>query len=202
MIITSLEPVGKTRVQVCIDGEKAFVLYRNEAYRMGIREGGSIPEKVYEEIMQEILPKRAKLRCMNILKSADKTEWQLRTSLRQGGYPKKVEDIAIEYVRSFHYIDDVRYSSCYIESRSQAKSKRQIVQELKAKGVSTADIEAAYEQAEGSSEEETIFQLAKKKHMNLEDATTEEMQKYYAFFMRKGFSYSAVRQVLQRTEWR
>ena len=63
---------------------------------MGIREGGSIPEKVYEEIMQEILPKRAKLRCMNILKSADKTEWQLRTRLRQGGYPKKVEDIAIE----------------------------------------------------------------------------------------------------------
>ena len=54
MIITSLEPVGKTRVQVSIDGEKAFVLYRNEAYRMGIREGGSIPEKVYEEIMQEI----------------------------------------------------------------------------------------------------------------------------------------------------
>ena len=107
MIITSLEPVGKTRVQVSIDGEKAFVLYRNEAYRMGIREGGSIPEKVYEEIMQEILPKRAKLRCMNILKSADKTEWQLRTRLRQGGYPKKVEDIAIEYVRSFHYIDDV-----------------------------------------------------------------------------------------------
>ena len=100
MIITSLEPVGKTRVQVSIDGEKAFVLYRNEAYRMGIREGGSIPEKVYEEIMQEILPKRAKLRCMNILKSADKTEWQLRTRLRQGGYPKKVEDIAIEYVRS------------------------------------------------------------------------------------------------------
>ena len=76
------------------------------------------------------------------------------------------------------------------------------MQELKAKGVSTADIEAAYEQAEGSSEEETILQLAKKKHMNLEDATTEEMQKYYAFFMRKGFSYSAVRQVLQRTEWR
>ena len=36
MIVTALEPVGKTRVQVFLDGEKAFVLYRNEAYRMGI----------------------------------------------------------------------------------------------------------------------------------------------------------------------
>ena len=116
MIVTALEPVGKTRVQVFLDGEKAFVLYRNEAYRMGIREGESLSEQAYAEIMQEILPKRARLRCMNILKSADKTEWQLRAKLRQGGYPKEIEDIAIEYVRSFHYIDDVRYAGYYIES--------------------------------------------------------------------------------------
>ena len=83
MIITSLEPVGKTRVQVSIDGEKAFVLYRNEAYRMGIREGGSIPEKVYEEIMQEILPKRAKLRCMNILKSGSCAPGSVRAAIRR-----------------------------------------------------------------------------------------------------------------------
>ena len=190
MIVTALEPVGKTRVQVFLDGEKAFVLYRNEAYRMGIREGESLSEQAYAEIMQEILPKRARLRCMNILKSADKTEWQLRAKLRQGGYPKEIEDIAIEYVRSFHYI----------ESRSQTKSKRQIVQDLKAKGVSSEDIEAAYEQAEGNSEEETILALAKKKRMNLENPTAEEQQKYYVFFMRKGFSYAAVRKVLRGLE--
>ena len=55
MIVTALEPVGKTRVQVFLDGEKAFVLYRNEAYRMGIREGESLSEQAYAEIMQEIL---------------------------------------------------------------------------------------------------------------------------------------------------
>ena len=185
MIVTALEPVGKTRVQVFLDGEKAFVLYRNEAYRMGIREGESLSEQAYAEIMQEILPKRARLRCMNILKSADKTEWQLRAKLRQGGYPKEIEDIAIEYVRSFHYIDDVRYAGYYIESRSQTKSKRQIVQDLKAKG---------------NSEEETILALAKKKRMNLENPTAEEQQKYYVFFMRKGFSYAAVRKVLRGLE--
>ena len=195
-----IEDIAIEYVRSFLDGEKAFVLYRNEAYRMGIREGESLSEQAYAEIMQEILPKRARLRCMNILKSADKTEWQLRTKLRQGGYPKEIEDIAIEYVRSFHYIDDVRYAGYYIESRSQTKSKRQIVQELKAKGVSSEDIEAAYEQAEGNSEEETILALAKKKRMNLENPTAEEQQKYYAFFMRKGFSYAAVRKVLRGLE--
>ena len=51
MIVTALEPVGKTRVQVFLDGEKAFVLYRNEAYRMGIREGESLSGQAYAEIM-------------------------------------------------------------------------------------------------------------------------------------------------------
>ena len=49
MIVTALELVGKTRVQVFLDGEKAFVLYRNEAYRMGIREGESLSEQTYAE---------------------------------------------------------------------------------------------------------------------------------------------------------
>jgi len=49
MIVTALEPVGKTRVRVFLDGEKAFVLYRNEAYRMGIREGESLSEQAYAD---------------------------------------------------------------------------------------------------------------------------------------------------------
>lgn len=196
MIVTSLKPVGKTRTQVFIDGEKAFVLYRAEIYRLGIREGEELAAFSYQEIMQEILPKRAKLRCMNILKSADKTEWQLRTKLRQGGYPKEIEDQAIAYVKSFHYIDDVRYAGYYIESRSVSKSQRQIRQELAAKGISSEDINAAFEMAEGNTEAETIRQLTKKKKMNLENPTPEELQKYYAFFMRKGFSYAVVKEVL------
>ena len=68
MIVTALEPVGKTRVQVFLDGEKAFVLYRNEAYRMGIREGESLSEQAYAEIMQEILPKRGQASLHEYLK--------------------------------------------------------------------------------------------------------------------------------------
>ena len=36
--------------------------------------------------------------------------------------------------------------------------------------------------------------------MNMEIKTSEYKQKYYAFFMRKGFSYAAVRKVLRGLE--
>lgn len=196
MILTGLEPSGKGKVQVFLDGQPAFILYRSEIARLGLTEGVELSEDLYKEIVQGTLLKRAKLRCMNILKSSDKTEWQLRTKLSQGGYPQTVIDGAVAYVKSFHYVDDVHYARIYIESRSQSRSVRQITQDLMRKGVSREDIAAGFREAETESEEQTIRKLAEKKRMNLQNPTREEAQKYYAFFLRKGFSYSAVRNIL------
>lgn len=197
MIVTKIEPLGKGRLRFFLDGEIGFVLYRGEASRLGLTEGSEVSQALYEEILRDILLKRAKLRCMNILKAMDKTEWQLRTKLRQGDYPERVIDSAIDYVKSFHYVDDVRYARSYIESRAQSRSIRQITWELKNKGISEEDIDAAFAESEFASEEQAIERLVQKKKMNPENASPEELRKYYAFFMRKGFSYSAIRKVLK-----
>ena len=199
MIITKIEPLGKGRQRIFLDGEIAFVLYRGEVSSLALKEGMELPDTRYQEIVGDILVKRARLRCMNLLKSMDKTEWQLRTKLRQGDYPPSVIDDAIAYVKSFHYVDDVRYARNYIESRSSSRSIRQITQELRSKGISEEDMEQAFGQADTQTEEQAILKLTEKKHMNLEHPTREELKKYYAFFLRKGFSYGAVRRVLQKT---
>lgn len=197
MTVTKIEALGKGRQRVFLDGEAAFALYRGEISRLGLKEGTEISQGQYDEILRDILLKRARLRCMNLLKSMDQTEWQLRTKLRRGDYPEGVTEEAIAYVKSFHYVDDVRYARNYIESRSRFRSIRQISQELRNKGISSEDIETAFGEAEMENEEYAIRKLVEKKHMNLETPTREELRKYYAFFMRKGFSYSAVREVLQ-----
>lgn len=196
MIVTEVCPLQKGRVQIVLDGEPAFVLYRGEVSRLGLKEGVELSESAYEEIVQEILVKRAKLRCMNILKSYDKTEGQLRVKLAQGGYPQCVIDQALDYVKSLHYVDDLRYARSYIESRSSSKSTRQIMLELTRRGISKETIETAFAEAETESEEQTIRRLAEKKGMNLKNPTKEESRKYDAFFMRKGFSYTAIRNIL------
>ena len=189
--------MGKGRMKLFFDDETSFVLYRKEMNRLGLYEGAEVSDALYEEIVNDILLKRAKLRCMNLLKTSDRTEYQLLQKLSQGGYPEHVSQLAVDYVKGFHYVDDVRYARNYIENRSSSRSMRQIKQELLRKGISGEDLELAFEEAETESETQTIKKLAEKKRMNLENPEPEQLKKYYAFFMRKGFSFSAIRKVLQ-----
>ena len=58
---------------------------------------------------------RAKKRALYLLTDQDRTEKQLREKLEKTGYSGQVIEETIEYVRSFGYIDDLRYSVRYIE---------------------------------------------------------------------------------------
>ena len=44
MIVTGLEAVGKNRSRVYLDEELAFVLYKGELSRYGIKEGAELSE--------------------------------------------------------------------------------------------------------------------------------------------------------------
>ena len=148
MIVTGLEAVGKNRSRVYLDEELAFVLYKGELSRYGIKEGAELSEDIYREILDTVLTKRAKLRCMNLLKSMDRTEFQLRQKLRQGDYPEEVAERAIAYVKKFGYVNDRAYALRYIESRQGRDARRQIACDLRQKGISQDIIQEAFEEAE------------------------------------------------------
>ena len=90
MLITQIEELSKSRSRIFIDEEFAFVLYKGELRSFRIRLGEELSEECYCRIMGELLPKRAKLRTMNLLKSREYTVKQLHDKLREGGYPEKV----------------------------------------------------------------------------------------------------------------
>ena len=74
--MTKIEELSKSRSKVYIDQEFAFVLYKGEFRLYHVREGEAIEPCDYETIMKEVLPKRAKLRAMNLLKSREYTTAQ------------------------------------------------------------------------------------------------------------------------------
>ena len=161
MTVTKIEEVTKAKCRIEIDQEFAFVLYKGELRMYHIREGEELDPAIYEEIVGKLLPKRATMRAMNLLKSRPYTEYQLRQKLSMGGYPQDAQEEAISYVKSYHYIDDHRYAVNYLNSRGKVKSSRQVEQELLyKKGISKSVLEGALEEAEpqderGRSEERT-----------------------------------------------
>ncbi len=69
MMVTKIEEINNKKVRVFIDNEFAFVLYKGELRLYKVKEGEEICDEAYSEIVEKVLPKRAKLRCMNIRKS-------------------------------------------------------------------------------------------------------------------------------------
>lgn len=198
MLVTKVESVTKTKYRVELDQQFAFVLYKGELAKFGIRESEELPEEQYEKIRTEVILKRAKLRAMHLLTDMARTESGLREKLKQGMYPEDLIDAAIDYVKSFGYLDDNRYAEQFVESRKGSKSKQEIRALLLQKGIRKEKIDRALEkcwQEEDSAE--AIRALIRKKRVDLSQASEQEIQRLYAFFGRKGFRFEDVRQVIQ-----
>ena len=197
MVVSEIIELDKKRVKVHIDGEFAFVIYKGELRDFGIKVGQELTEASYQEIVGTVLPKRAKLRAMNLLQKKDYTEKKLRDKLSEGLYPKEIIDEAIEYVRSYKYLDDERFARDYINYQMALRSKTRIIQDLTAKGISKdvlmPIIEELYADDGGESELEQIKKLLTKKHYDPETTDFKEKQKIMAFLLRKGFQMSDIR---------
>ncbi|MBQ0028509.1 MAG: regulatory protein RecX [Lachnospiraceae bacterium] len=200
MVVSEIIELPKGRRKIITDEGEAFYLYKGELAKLNIITGEKIREEDYERIMMEILPKRAKLRGLNLLTRRPYTEHQLRQKYIDGGYPEQVIDTAIQYIKDVHCLDDYNYCVTYISYKSSSKSRRQIVNDLKNKGVSQSIIDEAYRKVEDNGdltgEAEVIGRLLIKKHYNPQTATFEEKQKMMNFLYNKGFSMDSIREMV------
>ena len=195
MIVTSIKAFDKKRSEVLTDEGLRFVLYNTEISKLKLAENAEIPEEIRAEILTVLLPKRAKLRAMNLLKARDYTESRLRQKLIEGGYPEETVEEALAYVASYGYVDDARYARSYIRSRMSAASRRRIETDLLQRGIDAEVIQAAFEELYAdellAGEDPELSQIRRqmeKKHIDPETATWEEKQKFLASMARRGFS--------------
>lgn len=199
MIVTDIIDISKKQCKIMIDNEFAFVLYKGELHLYGIKKGEPIEEKNYNKIMNEVLSKRVKLRAMNLLKSRAYTEKKLRDKLRAGQYPSSCIEEALNYVKSFGYVDDEKYAADYLFYRGRGLNRQQIFMKLREKGIAEEIIQREYQNfcdsGEAPDESELICGLLKKKHYDPE-GDSKSYQKIMRFLLSKGFSYDKIQKAL------
>jgi len=197
MNITELVASGKTKYKVYVDYEYAFLLSAKEVKLYGIQEGHQITDVLYSEILSEVVIPKAKLKAMDLLKSMDRTEYELMTKLRNAGFAQEICTVAIDYVKKYNYVNDYRYACNYINYRKETKSLKMLQMELARKGVEKELIlQAIEEEYAGNSEEEAVRREVRKKCRDVEELTYEKKMKLSAYLYRKGYSSSVVRKVL------
>ena len=120
MIVTKVEPLSKTKYKIYLNHQFAFVLYKGELRSYKISDGRELSEEELDEIREKILLKRAKKRAMHLLEDMDRSEAGLREKLKAGLYPEDLIEAAVTYVKSFGYLNDVRYAENFILARTPA----------------------------------------------------------------------------------
>ena len=148
---------------------------------------------------------KGKKRALRLLERKDYSRKELSDKLKKDGYAEELVEKIIEYVESYHYLDDIRVAGSYIRSRMGYKSKRELEYMLKQKGISEEEIDSAMEENYKNDdnipqEEVAIHKFLQKFHVDEDsfyDLSFEEKQKIAAKLYRKGFASEKIRKILQ-----
>ncbi len=206
MLIEKIEAVARGRNKVSLDSGESFILYTGELRLLKIKEGAELSEETYLQIVKGILPKRAKLRAMNLLKSRSYTEYQLKKKLLDTGYADPICEEAVAYVKSFGYINDREYAISYINEQASVRSRREIFQKLQQKGIQKSTLDAVFSEIYGETEsgdessfdEIAVIVKALKKRGFTGNESYEEKQKLLAYFYRRGFEMDKVYRAMDK----
>ena len=137
----------------------------------------------------------AKKKAMSLLKYMDRTEWQLRDKLAVKGFSEEAVDGAIDYVKSFHYLDDYRYAVHFVEIHQEQRSRQRMRQDLYQKHVPEEYIDLALESV--CENDDIALQNALRKITKGEtEFSYEEKQKIAGKLYRKGFRLGDIKRML------
>lgn len=199
MTISAITDFDKKRKKISLDdGRLIFLLYKGECAKLRLREGGELSEEELSRIYDDILKPRVKKRALYYLKASDKTEKEVRRKLRESLYPEELIDYALDFLRSYDFVNDSRYAENFAEEKKGRASKREILQKLRLKGIPREEIERI---ADGISDEDEydICRRTLEKYTRGRDLKDpKERARAWRYLISKGYSHEAIEQAMAK----
>ncbi len=187
----------KHLVKVRLADGREIYLDSDFAAQNAIKAGDNVTEQKIDEWLRESDYVRAKSRALWFLDRADHSEKTLYEKLTRADISPEACARAISRLKELGLLDDVRYANRLAERLVEANvSKREAYVKMLSKGLPRDIVNAALEDIETDEAAQIGALISKKYRTKLENP--ENIPKVYAALVRKGFSYSAVREALKR----
>ncbi len=196
MHITDIEQLTKTKYKVYVDDEALCVLAAGDLKKLQLRIGLELDAQAYGMIYEEYVTRRARMKALSLLERRDYSSQELLERLKREGFSKDAVEDAVAYVKSYHYIDDERYIENYISYRASGKSRQLVYQTLVSKGLDSEKIQRLMDDS-GMDDEENIRRIYSRKFSDITELTPERKQKILNYFLRKGFKYNDITNVIK-----
>lgn len=203
VIVTKIEEQkkNKERCNIYINGDFAFSCSKEIVFKFKLKENTEI---LMSEIRQSLIENNF-LMCretaLNIIEKSYKSEKEIRDKLQSKGYDLKSIDKSIEFLKSYNYLDDEKYSELYIKEKIKTQGKNKIKYSLIKKGISEETIKSHLELINNDVQYDTARSLAEKKYALLikeENDIRKIYKKLGEYLIRNGFDSEIVNEVLDK----
>lgn len=187
------------RVNVFIDGKFSFALDTGLAMDKGLRPGLVLDAPALYQLLHEDGDARAYARALSFLGYRPRAEREIRERLARDEWPEAVVNRVVEKLQADGLVDDAAFAVQWAQSRGRTRGSLRLRQELRQKGVTREEIEAALPQPED--ETTAAAEAARRRWENwavLEPR--ERREKTLQWLQRRGFTFTIARAAVKLLE--
>jgi regulatory protein len=200
MIISAIErQKRRPRVNVYSDeGRFAFALALHLAQDAGLHTGMELTDAEANTLQEADARYSAYDAALRLLSYRPRSEKEIRIRLARRGVTLKFISETVQRLKERGYLDDEAFARFWTESReaTSPRSRRLIVQELRAQGVGAETAAAA---TTSVADEEAAYRAAARRLNALRDLDYETFRRRLGgFLVRRGFSYEVARRTTDR----
>lgn len=184
------------RVNVYIDGNFAFGLYRDTAAWLEI--GQILSDEKIKELLDTDKKNEVYQKALDFISFKPRTVHETHVKLQKLGYDETLIENTLSELSAHGLLNDELYANLWVEERTRLKprSKRMIAFELRKKGISDELIQSAVEEVD---ELEAAFEIAEKRLYRYKGLSRFEFRsKLGNYLAGKGFSYDVISEITQK----
>ena len=198
MIITHTKG-RRSKIHLHLDGEYQITTDIDFWAENFIKDGTNIDEDEWNELVEKINYKKAVNKCYDLLSRRDHSVKELQTKLMRT-VDEQSADKAIERMLELGYLNDEHYASALLKHLRDDKkmSERFIKQEMYKRGVPSDIINNLMDESEIDNVS-SICELMLTKY-SIKLSKEDGKEKVFAALMRKGFSYSDIKEAFYKIE--
>ena len=182
----------KNKVVLTCDNEKTYDFYIDIVVRERIHKEMEIENEKFYKLLDESEMELCKNYLFEYACKYSNTTKGYTSKLYQKKYSSKSIKHAIDLAKRYGYIDDANYAKNYYEIYAKKRGKKRIIQELKAKGVSSEDLEFI----EDKEDDIEAIQKYAEKYMKSKDKNSQNKQKLIKHLMYKGYDFDKIMQAV------
>lgn len=205
-IITKIEiqKRNKERISIFIDGEYSFSCSAELVYIHGLKPNNPVNIEKLLEIVDEDNYLKCKNDALKKIERSYKSEKEIYDKLIKKEYDEKAIARAIQFLKSYNFLNDEQFVSLYIKEKIKSQGKNKIKYSLLRKGISEPLIEDKLKEISNSVQFDTALKLAEKKYKILSKNESDNRKIYsklWEYLLRNGYQKDIIDETLSKIEF-